>query len=73
MQNDWVREKVVQNYRQYKDVLILHIRQKKYNIKEVRKICFCLYKYNFSEQDFWEEIHFWFRSTIGQLDQRPFE
>jgi hypothetical protein len=45
--DDWVRERVVQLYRQMMEVLLLHIRQKRYNLKEMRRLCYCLNKYRF--------------------------
>lgn len=71
--NDWVRERVVQLYRQLAEVLLMHIRQRRYNLKEMRRITFCLSKYKFYDPDFWEEVAFWFKGYLAQLDQRPME
>lgn len=73
MQNDWVRERVVQLYRQLNEMLLLHTRQKKYNLKEMRRLAHCLYKYKFYEVDYWEEVGLWARSYISQLEQKPME
>lgn len=68
MHDDWVRERVVQLYRQLNEQLLMHIRQKKYNLKEMRKLTYCLNKYKFYEQDFWEEVGFWLRGYLRKLE-----
>ena len=43
----------MQLYRQLNEMLLLHVKQKRYNLKEMR-LTFCLDKYKFYEHNSWE-------------------
>lgn len=68
----WLEQKTVHIYRQLFDITILHIKQRRYNLKEIREIVHCFHKYGVNEDYVWEEVQYFLKTKLRELEQKPF-
>lgn len=68
----WLEQKTVHIYRQLFDVTLLHMKQRRYNLKEMREIVHCFHKYGVNEDYIWDEVQYFLRTKLRELEQKPF-